>query len=721
MGFSLNRLKLMTRLSLTVIAAFIVMIVLIYQAMTTVHGLLYEDRQIKTRHLVEVAHGVVAHFQALQQAGTLSEADAKQQALATLKGLRYEEKEYFWINDLGKPVPTMVMHAAVPALDGKVLDEARFNKATSMSDGLSGKVVPIKNQNLFVTFNEVVERAGHGYVEYLWPKPLAGGGTSKELYLKLSYVKKFEPWGWVIGSGIYIDDVDALFRQQAARIGILAVLGTLGLLVISFLVRRSIFREFGGEPRAAEVITSHIAEGDLTHEIQLKKGDRGSVLFVLSRMQTNLRDMIGAVSKNAYKVESSIERLLSQSNEINLATQLQAGVIEQTRTAITEVSSSVTVVNRLAQETEESSKGVVRKARDGAVVAEEVAAGMDAIAQSVTTVSEEVTRLMERTREIESMAGLIKDIADQTNLLALNAAIEAAHAGQQGKGFAVVAEEVRKLSERTGNATSEIAQTLRHIQADTQSAVQGMDTARPLIASGVEKAREAAAVLHAIEQQSSATQGKMGELALAAEKQSTRINEIVGNVNDVMQASSKTEAVIEHSLATASSLGAAASEMFSMVQRFRTGEAEQPVAEPASPASTRPLIEWSTALQVGFGEIDRQHQTLIDIANRLNAAMQSGQGRSACGTLLNELVDYTVNHFAFEEGLMRQHGYPAQEHHLEQHRKLIADVSHFKQQFETGGASISIELMVFIRDWLMNHIMKVDKALARDLNARGLH
>ena len=721
MPFSLNRMKLMTRLSLTVIAAFVVMIVLIYQAMTAVHGLLYEDRQIKTRHLVEVAHGVVAHYQALQQAGTLPEAEAKQQAIAAVKRLRYEGKEYFWINDLGKPVPTMVMHATVPALDGKVLDEARFNKATSMSDGLAGKVVPIQNQNLFVTFNEVVDRAGHGYVEYLWPKPLAGGGTSKELYLKLSYVKKFEPWGWVIGSGIYIDDVDLLFRQQATRIGILAVLGTLGLLIISLLVRRSILREFGGEPRAAEVITTRIAEGDLTQDIELRKGDQGSVLFVLNHMQANLRDMIGAVSKNARKVESSIERLLSQSNEINLATQLQAGVIEQTRTAITDVSASVAVVNRLAQETEEASQGVVRKARDGAVVAEEVAMGMDAISLSVTTVSEEVVRLMERTREIESMAGLIKDIADQTNLLALNAAIEAAHAGQQGKGFAVVAEEVRKLSERTGNATSEIAQTLRHIQSDTQSAVQGMDTARPLIASGVEKAREAAAVLHAIELQSAATQAKMGELAQATGDQSNRINEIAGNVNDVMQASSKTEAVIEHSLATATSLGAAASEMFSMVQRFRTGKEKQPEEETASPTSARSLIEWSAALQVGFGEIDHQHQKLIEIANRLNGAMQSGHGRSACGAILNELVDYTVNHFAFEENLMLQQGYSAREQHLEQHRKLIADVSSFKQQFETGDASISVELMIFIRDWLMNHIMKVDKALARELNSRGMY
>ena len=131
-------------------------------------------------------------------------------------------------------------------------------------------------------------------------------------------------------------------------------------------------------------------------------------------------------------------------------------------------------------------------------------------------------------------------------------------------------------------------------------------------------------------------------------------------------------------------------------------------------------MEWSSALQVGHAEIDRQHQKLIEIANRLNTAMQAGQGRSISGVILHELVDYTVTHFAFEESLMQTHGYSDREKHLEEHRKLIQSVTDFKQQFDSGQASVSIELMGFIRDWLVNHILKVDKALARELNSRGL-
>ncbi|MBP9805487.1 MAG: cache domain-containing protein, partial [Candidatus Accumulibacter sp.] len=212
---ALRRLSLMNRLSLTAFLALLAMLLIVWESLWSMRALLYEDRQVKTRHLVEATAGVLDHYYELQKAGTLTEDEARQQAAAAVKRLRYEKTEYFWINDLSKPIPRMVMHPTVPTLDGKLLDEARFDKATSLQAGLSGERVRVEGKNLFVSFNEVADRAGEGYVEYLWPKPLAGGGVSSELFTKLSYVRKFEPWGWVIGSGIYIDDVDRIFREEA--------------------------------------------------------------------------------------------------------------------------------------------------------------------------------------------------------------------------------------------------------------------------------------------------------------------------------------------------------------------------------------------------------------------------------------------------------------------------------------------------------------------------
>jgi methyl-accepting chemotaxis protein len=714
-----RRMTLMARLTLTTVIAIIAMGAIVWQSISTTHGLLYEDRRVKTRHLVEVAESVANGYYALQRAGAMSETDAQAQAIRAIKSLRYEKTEYFWIQDLGKPVPKMIMHPTVPALDGKVLDDAKFNKATSMQAGVDGESVHIEAANLFVTFNQVVEKAGHGYVEYQWPKPQAGGGVGTELYPKLSYVKKFEPWGWVIGSGIYIDDIEHLFLQHATQLLELALIGTVLLLATSWIVVRSLIGEVGGEPRVAVGIADCIARGDLTQEIQLARGDESSLLHVLQHMRNSLREMLGAVSDNARTVERSIGKLSSESNEIILATQLQSVAVEQTRSAVNNISASVVVVNRLAQETKESAGEVNRYALDGADVAVSVAAEMENIATTVAESSAKVSRLVSSTQEIDRMASEIKNIAGQTNLLALNAAIEAARAGEQGRGFAVVADEVRKLAERTSLATQEIGDVLKKIQADTELAVTGMDAAAPIIATGVTQAKLAAETLRMIEQQSLGTLHKMEELALATQGQTGGIDQIVASIDEVKSTSNRTDTVIKQSAQTATELDKAASQMFAIVKRFNIGEIGQRESAAADVAA-RPFMEWSPALSVGHAEMDRQHQVLFGIANRLNDAVKIGHGRDITGKLLDELVDYTMNHFGFEERLMEKHAYSGRSRHVDNHRKLTDDVMQYKREFEGGTGTVSIELLGFVREWLINHILKVDRDFADDMAQRGL-
>lgn len=228
-------MQVKTKLMLGGLIAFLGLLALSVTALFLEKSSMLDDRKTKTRHLVEAAHTILVHYQAQEKAGALSTEQAQAAAMQAVQAMRYEQKEYFWLNDLSTPIPKMVMHPTVPALNNKVLDGANFNCATSLQAGTDGPVITTDGKkNLFVAFNEVAQASGHGFVTYNWPKPKLGGGTTEELFEKLSYVKKFEPWGWVVGSGIYIDDVENKFWQLAWQYGAMVLVV---MLIIAVTIR----------------------------------------------------------------------------------------------------------------------------------------------------------------------------------------------------------------------------------------------------------------------------------------------------------------------------------------------------------------------------------------------------------------------------------------------------------------------------------------------------
>lgn len=209
----------------------------------TLRGALWQEKEQKTRQLVESGYSVLTHFHDLQLRGELSQAQAQAAAIGTIKAMRYDETEYFWLTDLGLPYPKMVMHPTMPALDGQVLDSEEYNRAISLRIGSHGAFTPVTgNKNLFHAFATVVNQGGQGYVTYLWPKPKTGTGVTDELYSKVSYIRKFEPWGWLIGSGIYVDDVDVAVQHHIRRDLVLVSGVGIALLIFTTLVARSITR-----------------------------------------------------------------------------------------------------------------------------------------------------------------------------------------------------------------------------------------------------------------------------------------------------------------------------------------------------------------------------------------------------------------------------------------------------------------------------------------------
>ena len=691
-----SKMKLSTRMYLLAILGAAGLILIYVFALLALRHCVVEGQKDKIQGLVEYAHTQLAYYDELAKSGALTLEQAQAQAKDSLRKARYDKIEYFWLNDLH---PKTVMHPIRPQLEGK---DQSDNKDPN------GKAI-------YLAFVKTVKEQGAGFVDYVGVKP-----DTKVAEPKISYVKLFEPWGWVIGTGVYVDDMNTYFKTEAIRLGIVGLVTTIILVVLGRLVRKSIIGEFGGEPRDAMRVARQMAQGDLTGEFELQAGDRTSLLYVLSQMQANLRDLLMAIEKNTLGVRSSLETLSSEANQINMATQLQSTVVKGTRDGVLELSSSVNTVTSLASETEVSSQEVALRSKDGAALASKVSSDMQSIAAMVKASSGQVLHLVERMQEVSKMSIVIKEIADQTNLLALNAAIEAARAGEQGRGFAVVADEVRKLAERTTASTVEISQILHVIESETAQAVKGMNDAAPVIDSGVAQSDVAARTLHDIEEHAIASLDKMQQLVASTGMQARRIAEIVDQMDHVSKSTAQADEAIRQSHETSRVLEHDANELFQMTRRFKLGDQDQGTAFSMSRKTekVRALIEWSPALSVGHGEIDTQHQRLVEIANELNSAMHNGVGVEAAGRVLNELVDYTVKHFAYEEGEMRKSRYPQSDAHKEEHRKLVAEVLAFKEKFDSGKAAISIELMGFIRDWLLNHILKVDKALAAYLGSR---
>ncbi len=261
---SLRSLSIAKKLGLLTFSAIAGVVVLTALFLASERKLIMEERQSGVRQVVESVHGLLAHYHALAANGTLSEEQAKQQALQAIRGLRYSGSEYFWINDMQ---PRMVMHPISPALD---------NKDLSGNKDATGK-------QLFVEFVNTVKASEAGFVAYLWAKP----GSDKPVP-KVSYVKGFKPWGWIIGSGVYVDTVHTTILHRLIGFSICASVLAAILLAIGWAISRGLLRQLGGEPAQTAGITLRIAQGDLTVPIELKKDDSASLLHSIKGMRDSL-------------------------------------------------------------------------------------------------------------------------------------------------------------------------------------------------------------------------------------------------------------------------------------------------------------------------------------------------------------------------------------------------------------------------------------------------
>jgi methyl-accepting chemotaxis protein len=477
------------------------------------------DRQLAVRQSVEVAHGILATTHARLMAGKLDEAAAQAEALMALRSLRYSGQEYFWVNDLQA---RMLMHPIKPQLDGQAMADT-------------------KDPNGVFLFREFVKVAqadpAGGFVSYQWPKP--GSDQPQD---KVSFVKGFSPWGWVVGSGLYVDDLQSAFRARLSKVlGIVLSVTGLLWLVIEATARDLSIGVNVALARAEAVAQGDLAEGQAPHERAEGQDEISRLLQAMQHMSQGLIQTMGEVQHSVDSVAMASQQIAAGNQDLSQRTENAAVNLQQTSGSMNELAQTVSRNAEASTSARTMANEAVEHAQRGGAVVSEVVHTMEGIHASA--------------RKISDIISVIDGIAFQTNILALNAAVEAARAGEQGRGFAVVATEVRGLAQRSANAAKEIKTLIMSSTVQVESGASLVRDAGETMAAIVDSVGRVSALVH--------------EIAQSTQSQTEGVGHVHSAVNALDQMTTHNASLVEESAAASGSLRDQAQSLAAVVARFR--------------------------------------------------------------------------------------------------------------------------------------------------------
>ncbi len=495
----LHTASLAAKLRATTIGTVLVVIGIAGFIVYNQYRLSLDDRRQAMRDQVQSAIAVLAWLQSEVDQQRLQPEQARAQGAQVLRQLRHGKDNYLFVLDQNVH---MVMHADQPKLNGQDMSQAKD------ADGLP----------LFKELVRVGSQPDGGLHRYNWQRPSTGQPSIKEAYLA-----SFAPWGWVIGSSVYMADLQTLYAQRALFYLPLCLAGAALLWFVMHSMTRSITTRLG----RARQLTHAIAQGNISQSVHWRVQDE------IGELMAGLQTMADGLNRTVSQVRGSVDNMVTASQEIATGSLDLSQRTEQTAARLQETNSSVGMLHQAVQENTEASRAanqMASSARDNAVRGNEV------VSQVVSTMDD----IQTSSRKIGDIIGVIDGIAFQTNILALNAAVEAARAGEQGRGFAVVASEVRTLAGRSAEAAREIKNLIAASTEKVESGsrlVQDAGTAMQAILTSVEQVDQ--------------TIARIAENAGEQAQDIGLVNEAVSHLDAMTQ---QNAALVEQSAAAASSM-----------------------------------------------------------------------------------------------------------------------------------------------------------------------